>query len=412
MDSPLVSLSTDQPDGPTVPAPASEAPAPQKSPSSGRLFISVIVLAVFAFAVWQLEIKPRTAAAAELRRDAGNPDVRTVIAQHPTAQPLETDLLLPATVQAARQTTLYAQTSGYLKDWLVDIGDSVKEGQLLAEIDTPQVDQQLAQAKAALGQAKANLELAQVTANRWKELIKTHSVSSQETDEKLSAEKAREADYTAAEANVAQLSDLQRFKHIVAPFDGVITARLVEIGALISVGSSPTELFHIAQTDRMRVMVNVPQAYMRSVTPGLGADLVAREYQNRRFPGTVTRTAKAIDPQSRTLLVEVMTPNQDGALLPGMYAQIHFKLKNQEPAVMIPASALVVRASGPMVAVVDANSRYAYRKVLLGRDLGAQMEITSGLSMDDRVVTTPTDDLTEGTALDVQEPNKTEAKSK
>ncbi|MDD5349615.1 MAG: efflux RND transporter periplasmic adaptor subunit, partial [Chthoniobacteraceae bacterium] len=247
-------------------------------------------------------------------------------------------------------------------------------------------------------------------ANRWKELVKTHAVSLQDADEKFSAEKARGADYAAAKANAAQLSDLQRFKHIVAPFDGVITARLVEIGALISVGSSPTELFHIAQTDKMRVMVNVPQAYMRSVVPNLAADLVAREYQNRRFPGTVTRTAKAIDPQSRTLLAEVTTPNKDGALLPGMYAQIHFKLKNAEPAVMVPASALVVRASGPMVAIVDAGGRYAYRKVQLGRDLGSRVEITSGIGMEDRVVTTPTDDLTEGAVLNVQEPNQAEPK--
>ncbi|MDD5351197.1 MAG: efflux RND transporter periplasmic adaptor subunit, partial [Chthoniobacteraceae bacterium] len=234
--------------------------SPASSPARRKFHIGLAVLAAFGLIVWQFGIKPRRAAATELLRDAAGQAERIVIAQHPTAQPLETDLLLPATVQAARQTTLYAQTSGYLKSWLVDIGDSVKEGQLLAEIDTPQVDQQLAQAKAALDQAAANLELAQVTANRWKELVKTHAVSLQDADEKFSAEKARGADYAAAKANAAQLSDLQRFKHIVAPFDSVITARLVKIGALISVGSSPTELFHIAQTDKMRVMVNVPQA--------------------------------------------------------------------------------------------------------------------------------------------------------
>ena len=394
---------------PTVQAPANDSvSSPESQPPQGRssgwgMLVGLIGLAAFGAAVWQFGIKPRITAAADLRRDSGETAIRTVIVAHPVAQPAETDLLLPATVQAFRQTTLYAQTAGYLKSWMVDIGDSVKAGQLLAEIDTPQVDQQLAQAKAALEQASANLELAHLTANRWKELVKAHAASLQDVDEKNGAEKAQVANYAATKANVAQLTDLQRFKHIVAPFDGTITSRLVEIGALISVGSSPTELFRIAQTDRMRVMVNVPQAYMRMVTPNLSTELVANEFRNRGFPGTVTRTAKAIDAQSRTLLAEVTTPNKDGALLPGMYAQIHFKLKNPEPSVMVPASALIIRASGPKVAVVGPNRKYAYREVRLGRDMGTQVEITAGVTLEDRVVTTPTDDLTEGTAISVQE---------
>jgi len=404
MDSSLVSFPAEtDPTPATHPASSLEPQPPQKGSSGRGLLIGAIVLTACGAAVWQFGIKPRMIAAADLRRDSGTSAIRSVIAAHPILQQAETDLLLPATVQAFRQTTLYAQTAGYLKRWTGDLGDSVKEGQLLAEIDTPQVDQQLAQAKAAMAQASANLELARLTANRWKELVKAHAASLQDADEKISAEKAQAANYEAAKANVEQLTDLQRFKHIVAPFDGTITARLVEIGALISVGSSPTELFHLAQTDRMRVMVNVPQAYMRSVTPNLSTELVADEYRNRRFSGTVTRTSKAIDAQSRTLLTEVTTPNKDGALLPGMYAQIHFKLKNPEPALVVPASALVIRAGGPMVAVVDPGNRYAYRKVQLGRDLGTQVEITAGIGMEDRVVTTPSDDLTEGTPLNVQD---------
>ena len=395
MDPTLVSISADPSETQTAP--------PQKSPSGRGRLGGLIFLAALGAVVWQFGIQPRRAASADLRRSSGNAEVRTVIAAHPTAQPAETELLLPATVRAFRQTTLYAQTEGYLKSWLVDIGDSVTEGQLLAEIDTPQVDQQLAQAKAALDQAAANLELAQENAKRSKELLKANATSSADTDTKISAEKAQAADYAAAKANVEQLTDLQRFKHIVAPFSGTITARKVEIGALISIGSSPTELFDIAQTDPMRVMVNVPQAYMRSITPNLSADLVASEYRSRRFSGTVTRTSKAIDPQSRTLLTEVTMPNQDGALLPGMYAQIRFKLKNPEPAVVVPASALVIRAAGPMVGIVDSNNRYAYRKLQLGRDLGTQVEITAGIGLEDRVVITPSDDFTEGMVFNVQE---------
>jgi len=395
MDPSLVSISADQPETQTAP--------PQKRPSGKSLLVGLVAIAAFGAAVWQFGIKPRIAASADLHRESTHPDIKSVMVQRPTAQPAETDLLLPATVNAFRQTTLYAQTEGYLKSWLVDIGDSVTEGQLLAEIDTPQVDQELAQAHATMDQAAANLELAQENSKRSKDLLKANATSSADTDTKISTEKAQAATYAAAKANVEQLTDLQRFKHIVAPFSGTITVRKVEIGALISVGASPTELFDIAQTDQMRVMVNVPQAYMRSVTLNLHADLVANEYRNRLFPGTVSRTSKAIDPQSRTLLTEVTTPNKDGALLPGMYSQVRFKLTNPEPAVIIPASALVIRAAGPMVAVVDPQSRYSYRKVQLGRDLGTQVEVTSGISMEDRIVTTPSDDLTEGTPVNVQE---------
>jgi len=338
-----------------------------------------------------------------MQQKSGKAEHPEVIVQRPKVQAMEIPLVLPASVLPLRQTTLYAQTAGYLKTWLVDIGDRVKEGQLLAEIDTPQVDQQLAQAKASMDQATANLEIAQESATRWQELLKTHAVSQQDTDQKVSTAKAKAADLAAAKANVEQFADLQRFKRIVAPFDGTITARYVEIGALISVGSSPTQIFQITQNDPMRVMVNVPQAYMRSITLNLEGALVTREYQNRRFPGTVTRTSRAIDVSSRTLLTEVTIPNRDQALLPGMYAQVEFKLKNPQPAVLIPASALIIRAAGPMVAIVDSNHQYRYRKVQLGHDFGEQLEITSGITSDDQVVITPADVLTEGMVVSPKE---------
>ncbi len=385
---------TDQ--NPPVPA----TPPPKRGSSALGCVVAIPIFAIIGFLAWQ------NIAASKVSREkseaSASPAVRTVIVQHPSPKPAESELLLPADVQAFRQTTLYAQTPGYLKRWLVDLGDGVKEGQLLAEIDTPQLDQQFAQARAALEQAQANLGIAQTTAARWQDLLKTHAVAAQDADEKLSAAKAQIANVAAAQANVDALAALEAFKKIVAPFEGTITSRSVEMGSLVSVGSSPTELFKIAQTDRLRVLVNVPQAYMRSVEVSMKADLLAREYGPRVFPGAVTRTAKAIDLASRTLLTEVEMPNADGALLPGMYAQIRFHITDKLGGVLIPSSALIVRSAGPMAAVVDAQKRYAYRKISLGLDLGSQIEVTEGLKTDDLVVTAPSDDLTEGAILEVQ----------
>ena len=355
----------------------------------------------FAVLVWRYGIEPRIRATAEMRRNAAESQRRTVAVASPVQQPVTTELLLPATAQASQQTTLYAQTGGYLKRWLVDIGDQVKAGQLLAEIDTPQVDQQLAQTRAALEQADANFKLAELTAKRWRDLAKAHAAAQQDTDEKVSAANAAKASRAAAEATLQQLTALEQFKKINAPFDGTITSRNVEVGALISAGNNPTEMFRIAQTDRLRFFANVPQAYMRSIRIGMDAECVAREFGSRTFPGTVTRTSRAIDPSSRTLLTQIDIPNKDGALLPGMYAQVRFKIANPEPSLLIPSSAVVVRSTGPMVAIVDANNQYVYRKVRLARDLGAKIEIDQGLEATDRVVLAPMDDIAEGTAVDV-----------
>ena len=370
------------------------------SPGGRNLFFLVILIG-FGALVWQFGIAPRIRAAAETRRNVSHPQVRTVSVTRPIKQPVTTEILLPATAQALQQTTLYAQTAGYLKRWLVDLGDSVKKGQLLAELDTPQVDQQLAQTRASLEQAEANLKLAETTADRWKELAAAHAASRQETDEKFNAANVARASRAAARATLEQLTALEQFKKIYAPFDGTITSRTVEIGALISVGSNPTEMFRIVQADRLRFFANVPQAYMRSVQIGMKVDGITREFGSRIFPGTVTRTTKMIDPASRTLLTEIDIPNQDGSLLPGMYAQMRFKLINPEPIVLVPSSAVVVRSSGPMVAVVDDGNHYTYHKVHLGRDLGAQIEIEQGLQPTDRVVLAPMDDITEGAVVDV-----------
>lgn len=394
---------------PDLPAQVSAART-RRSPVAQILVFSIA--GGVAMAVWQFGVRPRMHAAAELKASTEAAQTKTVSVQHPVAQPAESDLLLPGSVQPFRQATLYARTSGYIKQWMVDIGDSVKEGQLLAEIDTPEVDQQLAHAKAALDQSKAAWDLAKLTLARWQEMAKSQVVSVQSTDEKVTAEKSASANFAAAKANLDQLEEMEKFKKIVAPFDGTITERMIDVGSLISSGNTPTELYRISQDNQLRVMVNVPQAYMRAIAVGMKAELVTREFGSRTFAGCVGRTSRAIDPQSRTLLTEVEVPNEDGSLVPGMYAEVRFEVANTEPAVLVPASALVIRAAGPMVIVADpATQKIAFRHVQLGHDLGSQVEVTKGVGLKDLVVTTPTDDLTDGMTVELKQPNKVAVQS-
>jgi len=301
------------------------------------------------------------------------------------------DLILPGTFQAFKQTTIYPRSNGYVKDWKVDIGDDVKEGQLLAEIETPDLDQQVAQ-------AKANYELAKVTADRWRDLVQKKVVSNQEYDQN---EKAFEA----SRANYEQLQKLQGFEQIVAPFSGKISARFIDFGTLVTAGSSSitgTALFSIVQSDPLRVYVYVPQENAPSIHEGLPAKILLDEFPGQEFDGRVTRTAGALDPQSRTMQVEVQVPNHDGKLYAGMYGQVKFLLVDENAPIVVPANAFVFRTEGPQVATIDSEDRIHWQNIRVGRDFGDRIEILDGLKENTKVVMNPTDDLREGIQVEAK----------
>jgi len=278
----------------------------------------------------------------------------------------------------------------------VDIGTHVRAGQLLAEIDTPELDQQLQQARADMATAQANARLAQTTAERYRDLIQSDSVSRQDLDNANGNLEARLAAVESARANVRRLEQLQSFRRIEAPFDGVITARRTDIGALIDSGSNAKELFHVAAVHQLRVFVNVPQVYSRAAQPGLSATLTLKEFPDKPFNGTLTRTASAIDVASGTLLTEIDVDNRSGELLPGSYAEVHIKLPTPAATLRLPVDALIFKADGLQVATVDASNRVALVTVTTGRDYGDAVEVVSGLKGDERVVANPPDSLVNG----------------
>jgi len=325
---------------------------------------------------------------------------QTVAVAHPQASQASSELVLPANVQAFLETPLYARTNGYLKKWHADIGAKVRAGQLLAEIDTPEVDQQLLQAEATEAQAAANLDIARKTSERWQALLKTHYVSQQEADQNLAQFHAREADLQAAKAAVQRLKVLQSFKAVRAPFEGTVTARRVDVGALVTDGAAQP-LFRIAQAHVLRVYAYVPQAYSAEIQPGLDAELEIPEYP-ARFAGQVAHTAGAIDPATRTLYTEVQVPNPGGSLLPGAFGRVHFKLRAARPVLTVPANALIFRAQGTQVAVVgDPGGAVRLQAVRLGRDLGFALEVLEGLKPEDWIVLNPADSISDGDIVDV-----------
>ena len=364
---------------------------------AGRWWIVLLAVAVVV-AVVIFGILPRIQARATLKRETEEmaiPDVSVVVPQH-TAPAQE--IVLPANVQAYMDSPIYARTNGYLKAWYVDIGARVKAGQLLAEIDTPEVNQQLRQALADLATAQANVHLAQITAERYAGLLKTDSVSKQDADNAESDYAAKKTIVQSAEANVKRLEDLQSFQKVFAPFAGVITARNTDIGALIDSGSSggpKTELFHIAQPGRLRVYVNVPEAYSRAARPGLTADLTLAEFPGRSFRGTLVRTADAIDPATRTLLVEIAVNNPGGELLSGAYAEVHLKLPTPKSSLILPVNTLLFRSEGLRVVVVK-NGQAELRPITIGHDFGSSVEVIAGLSGDESVIANPPDSIESG----------------
>ena len=315
-----------------------------------------------------------------------------------------TDLTVPGTVQAFSESPIYARTNGYVRAWNADIGAHVRKNQLLAVIEAPEVDQELSHARAMLAQAQANLQLAQVTSARYRELIKSNSVSQQEVDNNNQNLNSQTANVQAASAEVGRLQQLQGFEKIYAPFDGVITARKTEVGDLINAGNSGlgAELFRISNITTMRVYVNVPEVYSESIATGVGASMEVASLSNRQFTGTVARTSHAIGVNSRTLLTEVDVPNPKGELFPGAYAQVHFHLSLKTVPLVLPGNTILFQAQGPQVGVVNSQNHVELRKVTLGRDFGNRIEILSGISQPDLVIANPPDYLVDGMSVAVQ----------
>jgi len=309
----------------------------------------------------------------------------------PAASPSDQELVLPGNIQAYADAPIYARTTGYVKRWLVDIGARVKQGQLLAELDIPEVDQQLLQAQAELANAVANNRLAQSTTQRWNELLATDSVSKQDADEKSADAAAKQAQLESARANVERLRQLQSFKRIEAPFAGIVTVRNIDIGALVNAGSGQ-ELFRISASERLRVYVRAPQMYAPFIKPGLDTSLELAEHPGLRYPGKLVRTSDAIDATTRTLLLQIEVDNAKHELLPGAYARVHLQLPAQ-PSLRLPVNTLIFRADGLQVATVSDAHRVALKPIVLGRDFGSEVEVVSGLGAHDAVILNPPDAL-------------------
>jgi RND family efflux transporter MFP subunit len=350
-------------------------------------------------------IHSRVEAATELKKETDQSAVSSVQVIHPKPSGETEEIVLPGNIQAFTDTPIYSRTNGYLKSWKVDLGAHVKTGELLAEIETPEVDQQLAQARADLATADANLALSQSTATRYEALLKSDSVAKQDVDEKLGDLNAKKAIVDSASYNVKRLEQTQGFQKVYAPFDGVITARNTDIGALINAGSSATssngrELFHESATGTLRVYVNVPQMYARAARVGSSADLTFNEIPGRKFRGSLVRTADSIDMASRTLLTEVDVDNTKGELLSGAYVSVHIKLPSKAQTVTIPVNTLIFRSEGLRVAVVR-DGQAQLTPFIMGRDFGSQVEVLGGITPNDIVIVNPSDSLTSGTPVTV-----------
>jgi RND family efflux transporter MFP subunit len=349
-------------------------------------------------------IASRTHAATTLKQQTLQMAVPTVTVVHPRRGAKAEEVVLPGNAQAYVATPIYARTNGYLKKWYFDIGAHVKSGQLLAEIETPEVERQLEQARADLATAQANYNLSQTTAARYQSLFKSDSVARQDVEDKVGDQLAKKAMVDSATSNVRRLEELEGFQKVYAPFDGVITARNVDMGALIDAGANAPgkELFDIAATGRLRVYVNVPQQYSQEVRPGSDAVLTLAEFPNRKFAGTVARSSESIDPVSRTLLTEVDVQNPTGQLLPGAFLSVHLKLSANAQAVVVPVNTLIFRSAGMQVAVVR-NGQAELLPISIGRDYGTEVEVLSGITPRDMVIENPSDSLTSGTEVRLPE---------
>jgi membrane fusion protein (multidrug efflux system) len=374
---------------------------PLSTRSHSRLLVAAPVAVVcIALAVGGL---PRLSAHSAVVRQTATLSVPTVAVVAPTKAPQQQSLVLPGDVEAFQEANIYARTSGYLGRWLTDIGTHVHQGQLLAEIQSPEVDAELAQAHADAATAAANFDIARVTASRWEDMLKSNAVSRQSSEENVSTMKAKQAMLGAAQANVERLRQLQSFEKVYAPFDGVVTVRNVDVGALVDAGNggTPAALFRLAETDKLRVFVNVPQDEVTGVTVGSRATLTLPQFPGRTFEGSVARTSGAIDPSSRTLRTEVDMDNADGAVPPGAYAQVDLVLTSPRAALSLPANTLLFRPTGVQVATVTSKGQVQLVPVTLGRDFGARVEIRTGLRGDERVVVNPGDAVGNGQTVSI-----------
>ncbi|HLX83607.1 MAG TPA: efflux RND transporter periplasmic adaptor subunit [Terriglobales bacterium] len=383
--------------------PRGVSPAPA---GRAKLLVGAVLLVLFtAGVVTLLERKSETDALAKETDASAIPTVGVVRPQTETGND---ELVLPGNLLAYEESPIFARTSGYLLRWYKDIGSPVKKGDLLADIDTPEVDQQLYQARANREQINAALGLAKISADRWANLRKTDSVSQQEADQEASGYQQAVANLAASDANVRRLEQLESFKRVYAPFSGVLTKRNVDPGALINSGAGTvgSQLFNIARVDPLRVYVSVPQAYAPAMKVGVKANVTLQEFPGQKFTGTVARTAEAIDPATRTLNTEVDVPNKDGKLLPGSFGQVHFATGNAFPRIILPVNTMLFRAQGPQVAVVDKDNKVRLRSIAIGRDYGATLEILGGVDVSDQIVINPSDSLEEGQEVHIAQPSK------
>ena len=373
----------------------------RRAPRPGTIVLAVIACTGFAIFIYS-GIRSRTEAEKRLAQNVRSSLIPMVTVIHPKGGAAAQEIELPGNTQAFTEAPIYARTSGYLKQWYLDIGAHAKRGQLLAEIETPELDQQLQQAESELRTAQANLQLAQITATRWLFLLKTNVISKQETDQAVSDLNAKRATADSAEANVRRLQQLREFEHVYAPFDGVITARDTDIGALVQNGNTPgqKELFRVAAIDKLRVYISVPEVYATAVKSGETATLTLDAFPGETFTGTVVRNSNSIDLTSRTLNVEVDVDNPTGRLLPGAYAFVHLKLPATPGAVTIPTNAFLFRAEGLRVAAVR-NGEVKLVPITIGHDYGSTVEVTSNLTAHDAVIIDPSDSITDGSPVEI-----------
>ncbi|MDP9040057.1 MAG: efflux RND transporter periplasmic adaptor subunit [Acidobacteriota bacterium] len=381
--------------------------------SRGVVATLVVVLLAIAVAIGVAGVLRRVHATSDLEHYTDANAAPPVALEMPVMETTAQEIVIPGNVQAFSMAPIYARTAGYVKAWYRDIGAHVHKGELLALIQTPELDQQLSQARADLATAQANAGLAKVTADRYQDLVSKNAVSQQDTDNAASALRARTTAVASAEANVHRLEELQSFERITAPFDGVITARNIDIGQLISAsgstdapgggsqGSSSKEIFDIAAITTLRVFINVPQVHAPDAKNGTPATLTLPQYPGRTFEGKLVRSSDAVDPATRTLLAEVEVDNRSGELLPGSYTEVHLHTKNRAPALVVPISAVILQPDGLHVAVVDGDQIAHLVRVTPGRDFGATMEILSGLKPGQEVISNPPDSLTDGEPVHV-----------
>jgi RND family efflux transporter MFP subunit len=390
------------------PTPRSATPPARSPAKTGRfrllkVLVVFVVIGAIGFAVLGIGSRLTATKQLEAQSEATAQTIVTIVT--PERAPAKVPLQLPGETRAYTQAPIFAQTSGYMKKWYFDIGAKVKGGDVLAELDTPEVDQQLNQSRANLKQAQAALDLSRATYDRNKELFQRHVIAGQDIDNATGDFQVKQATVAADEADVKRLEALENFKLIRAPFDGIVTSRNTDVGALVNSGSG-NALFTMAETDPLRIYVTVPESFSHAVHEGTQADLSFNEFPNRHFPATVVRTAGAIDPTTRTLLTELQVPNTTGELFPGAYAQVRLQTESVDRAWLVPANVLLFREEGASVGIVKPDGKVEIRPIKIGRDLGSKLEVVDGLAGADRVIVNPSDSLASGMVVQLAQGEK------